>query len=284
MAYDGYSRNNDPPPGYDHTTSHLQNPQSYYANDGYKSRSRQTSKDRGDLRQQHEQPVNPQPRRPIAEAVTTAFDDAHVNGIPQDVMAQITQNVIEQLKKSGTLGMGQAPSTQQHPQASHPVQPPTPQHPPPQQQYYPPPPTSPSPHSDSGSPTAQQRNVYTPPSPQKHTEQPFDSPGSKPTGAHTVVIDSDRAPEERRPSSNGSDHSDTKEGRPKYADRLPSSAEETTLEKIWGSLFDESGKPTARLSQFLRGLAVHLVSILNACTKRELTIARSKIMSPNIVL
>ena len=281
MAYDGYSRNNDPPPGYDHTNSHLPNPQSYYANDGYKSRSRQTSKDRGDLRQPHEQPVNPQPRRPIAEAVTTAFDDAHVNGIPQDVMAQITQNVIEQLKKSGTLGI---PSTQQHQQAPQPApQPPTPQHPPTQQQYYPPPPTSPSHHSDSGSPTTQQRNVYTPPSPQKHTEQPFDSPGSKPTNVHTVVIDSDRAPEERRPS-NGSDNSDTKEGRPKYGDRLPSSAEETTLEKIWGCLFDESGKPTARLSQFLRGLAVHLVCIVNALTDRKLTILRSKIMSQNIVL
>ncbi|KZF20034.1 hypothetical protein L228DRAFT_34106 [Xylona heveae TC161] len=35
--------------------------------------------------------------------------------------------------------------------------------------------------------------------------------------------------------------------------------EETTLEKIWGRLFDEAGHPTARLGEFLRGLAVHLI-------------------------
>lgn len=35
--------------------------------------------------------------------------------------------------------------------------------------------------------------------------------------------------------------------------------EMTTLEKIWGKLF-EDGKPTKRLGQFLRGVALHLVS------------------------
>ena len=35
--------------------------------------------------------------------------------------------------------------------------------------------------------------------------------------------------------------------------------EMTTLEKIWGKLFVD-GKPTKRLSQFLRGIAMHLVS------------------------
>lgn len=32
----------------------------------------------------------------------------------------------------------------------------------------------------------------------------------------------------------------------------------TTLEKIWGKMFDD-GQPTPRLSQLLRGIAVHLV-------------------------
>ncbi|KAK5116055.1 hypothetical protein LTR85_009337 [Meristemomyces frigidus] len=41
--------------------------------------------------------------------------------------------------------------------------------------------------------------------------------------------------------------------------RIPSDVEEsTTLEKIWQPLFD-NGRPTIRLSQFLRGLALHLV-------------------------
>jgi hypothetical protein len=34
--------------------------------------------------------------------------------------------------------------------------------------------------------------------------------------------------------------------------------EMTTLEKIWGKLFVD-GKPTKRLGQFLRGIAMHLV-------------------------
>lgn len=40
--------------------------------------------------------------------------------------------------------------------------------------------------------------------------------------------------------------------------RAPSEIEETTLERIWQPLFD-NGNPTMRLSQFLRGLAQHLV-------------------------
>lgn len=35
--------------------------------------------------------------------------------------------------------------------------------------------------------------------------------------------------------------------------------EMTTLEKIWGKLFEDD-KPTARLGQFLRGIAMHLVN------------------------
>jgi hypothetical protein len=37
--------------------------------------------------------------------------------------------------------------------------------------------------------------------------------------------------------------------------------EMTTLERIWGKLF-EDGKPTKRLGQFLRGIAMHLVSLI----------------------
>ncbi|KAK4902523.1 hypothetical protein LTR27_000460 [Elasticomyces elasticus] len=44
--------------------------------------------------------------------------------------------------------------------------------------------------------------------------------------------------------------------------RIPSDVHEiegmTTVEKIWGVLFD-NGNPTVRLSQFLRGLAIHLI-------------------------
>ena len=40
------------------------------------------------------------------------------------------------------------------------------------------------------------------------------------------------------------------------------SEEATALENIWGPLFGEGCHPTARLSQLLRGLAVHIVSSL----------------------
>ncbi|KAF7593000.1 hypothetical protein BBP40_012159 [Aspergillus hancockii] len=48
------------------------------------------------------------------------------------------------------------------------------------------------------------------------------------------------------------------ESRPKPPSRDITVTELTTLEKIWGTLFEE-GKPTKKLSQFLRGIAVHLI-------------------------
>jgi hypothetical protein len=50
------------------------------------------------------------------------------------------------------------------------------------------------------------------------------------------------------------------EARPKPPPRETTVTEMTTLEKIWGKLFEE-GKPTKRLGQLLRGIAVHLVSM-----------------------
>ena len=35
--------------------------------------------------------------------------------------------------------------------------------------------------------------------------------------------------------------------------------DEAVLEKVWGPLFDKDGRPTARLSQLLRGLAMYIV-------------------------
>jgi hypothetical protein len=63
-------------------------------------------------------------------------------------------------------------------------------------------------------------------------------------------------------SSQGSTRSHHKEARPKPPDRDATVMEMTTLERIWGKLF-EDGKPTKRLGQFLRGIALHLVR--NVC-------------------
>ena len=60
------------------------------------------------------------------------------------------------------------------------------------------------------------------------------------------------------PSSKpNNEHSST----PRCTSRLSISEEITTLEKIWGSLFDEDGQPTIRLGQLLRGLAMHIVRL-----------------------
>ena len=48
---------------------------------------------------------------------------------------------------------------------------------------------------------------------------------------------------------------------PRCTSKLSTSEETTTLEKIWGSLFDEDGQPTTRLGQLLRGLAMHIVRL-----------------------
>lgn len=61
----------------------------------------------------------------------------------------------------------------------------------------------------------------------------------------------------RRSSSQESRWSDVT--RPQPPDRAATVAEITTLEKIWGRLFEDA-KPTDRMNQFLRGIAVHLVS------------------------
>ena len=65
----------------------------------------------------------------------------------------------------------------------------------------------------------------------------------------------------RRASSDASRtyHSTTSQSRARPP-RIPSEVHETptTIEKIWQPLF-ESGKPTTRLGQFLRGLALHLI-------------------------
>jgi len=186
-------------------------------------------------------PDNTRPLRP-REAVTSALNRVDTNSVPPELIAQITENVIKQLKTSGT--------------------------PVPQSQYPPPPfqqpvPLSPSTMSGSSPPT-HHRGLYTPPSPQKH--QDYHSQGSPqshsapfPTAPQSPIRDTPAAAFHARRTSSLSQSSDEGRARPKGPERLSTGLEETTLEKIWGQLFDEDGHSTDRLGQFLRGLAVHIV-------------------------
>jgi len=194
------------------------------------------------------------PPQKVDEAVTSAFSQASTESasqIPPEVIEQITQSVIKQLQSGGLDG-------------STPV-------PPPQSRFSPPPqqPVPLSPSTASGTSQNMPNRVFTPPSPFKHSDYPdhaspsHSQSGHLPAGPRSPVEhkSSHFSPPRRSPSpqSYASDSSDKPYTRPKGPSRLSTSTEETTLEKIWGQLFDEDSHPTVRLGQFLRGLAIHIV-------------------------
>ena len=272
MANDGYRSSSEHPPYYDYSDPKLQYSNSYRPTDSYRPKSRQSSRDRSDIRTTERSKLS-QPHYPINEAVNAASvdkapDNAAMN---PELIAQITENVIKQLRtvplESGTPVQGIHP------------------------QYPPPPPKQPVPQSPTSktnvSPPIPTRNVYTPPSPEKHPDYVNHAPSEAPS--NTIYPSPPSPPElsssqneEQRPPSRVSVSSDTSNARPKGPARLSTSKEETTLEKIWGQLFDEEGRPTARLGQFLRGLAVHLVCVLPSIVLfpyRLTVLCRSRIVS-----
>lgn len=197
---------------------------------------------------------------PISEAVSSALnttDSANNYVAPPELIAQITEHVLKQLKTSG-IDSG-VPVLQTH--SSNPPPPP------PIQQ---PIPLSPSAGS-APSPLLHTRNLYTPPSPHKNPDYP--NHGSPETVPQAVPMSPRESPKvmfkDRRPSSPLSQSSDSGYTRPRGPTRLSTGRDETTLEKIWGQLFDEESNPTARFGQFLRGLAVHIVCGFDAESIRD---------------
>ncbi|KAL8940530.1 MAG: hypothetical protein Q9211_002233 [Gyalolechia sp. 1 TL-2023] len=193
--------------------------------------------------------VKPQP---INDAVGSAFTD----DVPPELIAKITESVLKQLKTSGIES------------SATPV-------PPPQAQYPPPPPVQQpipqSPSTVSGSSPPMPTRVFTPPSPPKQTDFPHPASPRPQSGGLPGAAQSPQEPRspvreaqstnfhDRRTSSPLSQTSEPGHKRPKGPARLSTAKEVTTLERIWGQLFDEEGRPTPRLGQFLRGLAVHLI-------------------------
>ncbi len=202
--------------------------------------------------------VHAPPQR-VDEAVTSAFDREGAetsNHVPPELIAHITQNVIKQLQSSGIEGTTPVPPQQ------NPFSPP----PPPVHQ-----PVPSSPSTASGTSPNMPNRVYTPPSPHKHMEYPsHPSPEShsryRPDGAQSPLetkgAQFSPPKTSSSPQSQSSHLNDKPQVRPKGPSRLSTAKEETTLEKIWGQLFDEDCHPTTRLGQFLRGLAVHIVRLL----------------------
>lgn len=239
------------PPNHDYNNPKMQYSVDQNQFEPQTSRPRASSNVRGDGNMQDISRFVP-PHRPLDEAATSAVGDAdNPHYVPPEIIAQITANVINQLKNTGIDGTTPTPTT--HTQFPPP--------PPPIQQ---PVPLSPSAVSAS-SQSMYSRNIYTSPSPRTHSDlsnhgSPPPQPAFSenwPTSPPPHVQSHDR-----KTSSPLSQTSDSSYARPKGPTRLSTSREETTLEKIWGQLFDEEGNATARLGQFLRGLAVHIVCSL----------------------
>ncbi|KAI9371272.1 hypothetical protein BJX61DRAFT_511969 [Aspergillus egyptiacus] len=169
----------------------------------------------------------------INEAVNSAAGSYASSYVSPDLVAQITAAVIQQLGAAGISS----------PANSQPASQPAP--PPPQwgsPQVYQDPCTPQTPRISHGTPPP----AAYPPPPQQ----------SEYAGSSQMRSTLSPAPQERKESpSQFSDQSQRTEARPQpqRTDTFPS-----TLEKIWGKLFDE-GKPTPRLGQFLRGIATHLI-------------------------
>ncbi|KAL9020887.1 MAG: hypothetical protein Q9185_001850 [Variospora sp. 1 TL-2023] len=238
------------PPNYDHTTSQPYSSVNAESQPGrshldpYSTPSREDSTAPSSM---------PERTRILPQPITQAVGSAFQGDVSPELIAQITENVLKQLK---TSGIDTSATPVPPPQAAYPPPPP----PPPVQQ--------PRPHSPStvfGSSPSMPTRVFTPPSPHSYASSQSQS-GVFPGVAHSPQ--EPRSPvretqpsnfHARRTSSPRSQTSDSGQTRPKGPARLSSAVQQTTLERIWGQLFDEEGHPTPRLSQFLRGLAVHII-------------------------
>lgn len=197
------------------------------------------------------------PQQPLGEAAPSAFPQSEPHTqVPPELIAQITANVISQLKTTGIDAVSSvAPANARY-------QPSAPPPPPPPVQWAAP--LSPSTDPAASSPTYA-RSDHTPPSPYRHADIP--RTGSPLSPAPILQPDPmySREPfggpvQPRSSSAPLSEKSDSAYTRPKGPSRLSTGKEETTLEKIWGPLFDEECNPTLKLGQLLRGLAIHIVS------------------------
>lgn len=208
--------------------------------------------------------------QPIHDAVTNVFDQQRgaAARVPADIVKQLSEEikaeVLNQLKTSGLLSPGQQTSFA----------------PPPPLQNYPPQPQSHLPHSPTSTDPTKSvppRTVHTPPSPARRSSNESSLPDHTFHDHHHAPVDGtredlagrygDRSEELplRRTDTNkaardrSAEDSDSSRRRPPPVSRTLTDEEETVVEKMWQPLFAD-GKPTARLGQFLRGLALHLVS------------------------
>lgn len=177
-------------------------------------------------------------QQPLKEAVSMAFDTSQASQqFSPDLVAQITQQVMNNLRMTGIGAQGQVPQK--------------------------PSPAAPPSMTDS-TPSIPPRDVYTPPSPDRNdlshvasnqstagADSQFDGAGAR-MGAST------------RPFERGSTSKEDVASNASQRTRSPPTGDPTTLEKIWQPMFSEDDKPLPRLGQLLRGVALHIVSDFSA--------------------
>ena len=250
-AYDDGYRSHQPPhpdanydSGYDrqHYATPYRNDSG--SHDSYRPRSRASSNaPPPPLFDSQHQPAPVQ--QPLKNALNNAFDKSDAaRAVDPDLIAQITEevkkSVLNEIKFNGVGG------TTGH------------QAPPPQQPYVPQ-----SPASTSASfPT---RNVYTPPSPKYADFSSHGSASPDPTDplARDPTFDGagdTPTPRHERSAPVNIPYESASRPRPVPPQRMPTDGDYSPIEKMWQRLFDPQDQPTARLGQFLRGLAIHLVS------------------------
>jgi hypothetical protein len=185
----------------------------------------------------------PQPRMPspqssapsvgsqgrINDAVASAVNKAeNTNYLTPDLISQVTATVIQQLKAYGLDSSQTGQQTGQQPLHTQPA-----------------PPTQ--------APVYNESTVYS-----ANTEPREVNPPSVQQSRTARPARASPRPEFRERRESPASRTSEQETRSNAPRQDSSDDERTTLEKIWGKLF-EDGKPTARLGQFLRGIAVHMV-------------------------
>lgn len=203
--------------------------------------------------------------QPIHDAVTNVFDNSNAaTQVPPEILKQLVEDVkaevLSTLKASGHIPPAPQPASPQQPQP-----------------YTPHSPTSPDTTKSVPS-----RPVHTPPSPIRHSSNGSSPADSLSQDQHHVAVDGPREdlsgrygnksedaplrrtdtnalPTRQPVSDRSAENRESSRKRPPLAPRAMTDEEETVVEKMWQPLFDSEGKPTARLGQFLRGLALHLV-------------------------
>lgn len=262
MAHDGYRNTPDQQPMNPYPTSMqpppLPQPPMYSAGSSYPTpyypeseRQRHRNSSPGQ-RSRLEAAQYQRARQPINDAVSSAVDNADASHtLPPEILSQITSqitaDVLRQLKatNSDSSTLNPNSSTAPHiPASTNGTK------------------RSSSVYSES-SPTPPHHDVYTPPSPRRPSDEAtFSSPTSSIKSSAAFGQDRHSPNNDRTPistdgrASHAEEVRNDKMERPKTLTRQPTDV--TTLEKVWGPLFEGSG-PTARLGQFLRGLAHHLI-------------------------